>query len=373
MSLTHSTFEELFDAIADAIREQEGSSATIVTDNFPTRIRSLTPTGAGLDTSDATATASDIAAGVTAYVNGSKITGSINTISSSTTFSRNCYNYSGSTYSSGVSFNEDQLIRANTNILIQEPLSNFGDVSTSDVLLNSTFTSSAGYKTKGTFTIDTEISTQESLISQIQTALEGKCGGVNTADATATVNDILSGKTAYINSGKVTGTYTPLDTSDATASASTIMSGYTAYVNGSKITGTKTEKTITTVYNDTSGTNIQITGTPSGSYYLNISITFNLPSNAELLYLYMPFSLHGGGDDSMSFYVYPKSNQAASGTLCYMGIGNSVWFFRDDSCTITHSGNTCTITISEIGATNNNYQAYVNSNYAEFQFYAYQS
>ena len=29
--------------------------------NFPTRIRSLTPTGAGLDTSDATATASDIA------------------------------------------------------------------------------------------------------------------------------------------------------------------------------------------------------------------------------------------------------------------------------------------------------------------------
>ena len=151
-------------------------------------ILGITGTFEGLDTSDATAVAGDIAMGKTAYVNGQKVTGSVSDIVFNLqTGASNVDDMSGlSALEFSYMFNNDTLFRTNSHIDLTASYSDVANV----------------------------IGLTSGIIAQGNTILGivGTYAGIDTSDATATVDDILSGATAYVDGGKLTGTYVPVMT-----------------------------------------------------------------------------------------------------------------------------------------------------------------
>lgn len=135
-----------------------------------------------LDTSDATATAADIANGKTAYVNGVKVEG---TIPHENRAFKQAPKVDGENvylqYDAGY---EKRIVGDGAQLKISSALSNFGEATADDVAAGKTFTSAAGLNIVGTHVCES---------------------GIDTSDATATASDIASGQTAYVNGQKVTG------------------------------------------------------------------------------------------------------------------------------------------------------------------------
>lgn len=171
-------------ALINKINTKTGVSDSTLSDAVE---RIIASGGSGdIDTSDATATASDIVSGKTAYVNGGKVTGTVKTTTGTTILSKTTApNVSSSNTEHTYTFSEDKLHRKNSSITIKTPLSKYGDATAEDVVSGKTFTSADGVAVTGAHVCE---------------------GGIDTSDATADAESILEGYTGYAKGKKITGT-----------------------------------------------------------------------------------------------------------------------------------------------------------------------
>ena len=179
----------VLDLTGDTVTPSDLVEGVTAHDATGMQITGTRPATSGTDTSDATATASDIAKGKTAYVQGAKVTGTVDTYTDGETCYWACFEVT-SDNTSYIYYYLDpgkngMLIKNGARVRAQAMLSNFGDATAADVTSGKTFTSKAGLKLTGTNTNDAD-----------------------TGDATATAADIAKGKTAYVQGAKVTGKLT---------------------------------------------------------------------------------------------------------------------------------------------------------------------
>ena len=165
------------------------------------QITGTRPAISGTDTSDATATAKDIARGKTAYVQGQKITGELKEYIEGETLSYYTSNYDNVTFKRANNVDSvcikikcvgsGDIMRSGSYIELKADATIFGNATAADVAKGKTMTSAAGLKVVGTNTNDAD-----------------------TRDATATAADIAAGKTAYVQGAKVTGTAEPAESNN---------------------------------------------------------------------------------------------------------------------------------------------------------------
>ena len=311
------------------------------------------------DTSDATATASEILSGETAYVAGSKVTG----------------------------------------IMIDNGAVN-GTIST----VAETYTVPEGYH-DGTGSVGLDTAEQAKIIADnIKSGVTvlGVTGtyhgssSADTSDATAVASEVLYGKTAYISTGKVTGTMTDngavngtistvagtyavpegyhdgtgyvgidsaeqakliagniksgvtllgvtgsyegsggTDTSDATAVASEVLSGKTAYISTGKVTGTMTDNgAVSGIISTAFGAYIVPEGYHDGTGSVSIDsaeqaklIAGNIRDGVTLLGVTGSYEGSGGIDTSDATAVAPE---ILSGKTAYISTGKVTGTMTDN-------------------------------------------
>lgn len=204
----------------------------------------------GTDTSDADATASDIAEGKTAYVNGEKVTG---TLTDSTVSVKADYDVVDSaqislvdenpkskatsflTYTTDASGSSRAILDNSRENTFGIDVRYLGRCSPAYVLEGYNF---SGYYTETSPSPSYSYTYYRGHLNQAGTMTNN--GAWTSTIAPGASVTIPAGYHNGNGSVTASGSSSGVDTSDATATAANILSGKTAYVNGSKLTGTMT-------------------------------------------------------------------------------------------------------------------------------------